>query len=280
MSWLFRYSTSSGPLELCYNHSTLVSPKAMARLTCSIKSVTGMPRGQASAQLKIVRQRQTPSRCPRMARRSSAPWSRLSKMKRCAFTIEAGPTQSGLPHTDGHEPVHAPQRIHFVPSSKRARSAGLCKRSVPGSESYVIRYGLTDLYLSKNGSISTTRSLMTGKPSIGSIVTFSPTSRMSTLQARRLRPLMRMASEPHTPCAQERRYVKEPSIVHLTVLSASSRRSMGSASTRHRYQYGFLSFSGSNRLIRISTFIIFLLNSCGGINPQDWHKLYIAGQDL
>src|SRR5437016_3943848 len=34
---------------------------------------------------------------------------------------------------------------------------------------------------------------------------------------------------------------------------------MGSTSTRHSYQYGFLSRSGSNRLIRICTFIVFLL---------------------
>src|SRR5215472_8525738 len=165
-------------------------------------------------------------------------------MKRCAFTIEAGPTQSGFPQIDGHEPVHAPHRIHFVPSSYLARSAGLCKRSVPGSESYVIRYGLTDLYFSKNGSISTTRSLITGKPNIGSIVTLLPTSRINTLHARRLSPLMRIASEPQTPCAQERRYVSVPSIVHLMVFNASSKRSIGSASTRNSSQYGLLSFSG------------------------------------
>src|SRR6266699_593863 len=242
-------------LSICGSYSPIVSPYTIARFTCSIRSVTGIPRGQASAQLKIVRQRHTPLCCPRIPRRSAPPWSRLSKMKRWALTMEAGPTQSGLPHTDGHEPVQAPQRIHFVPSSYRARSAGLCRRSVPGSESYVIKYGLTDLYLSKNGSISTTRSLMTGKPSIGSIVTLLPTSRISTLQARRLRPLMRMASEPQTPCAQERRYVSVPSIVHLIVFKASSRRSMGSASTRNSSQYGLRSFSGSKRLMRINTCI-------------------------
>src|SRR3989440_1389043 len=43
-------------------YSTLVSLKMMARLTCSIRSVTGIPRGQASEQLTIVRQRHTPSR--------------------------------------------------------------------------------------------------------------------------------------------------------------------------------------------------------------------------
>src|SRR3989441_9603385 len=98
-------------------YSALVSLYTIARFTCSIRSVTGIPRGQASEQLKMVRQRHTPSRLPRSAMRSAAPWSRLSKMKRWALTIEAGPTQSGFPHTDGQEPVQAPQRMHLVPSS-------------------------------------------------------------------------------------------------------------------------------------------------------------------
>src|SRR5260370_35807928 len=46
-------------------------------------------------------------------------------------------------------------------------------------------------------------------------------------------------------------------MVHLTVLRASSRRSMGSISTRNSSQYGLLSLSGSKRLMRISTFIRF-----------------------
>lgn len=37
----------------------------------------------------------------------------------------------------------------------------------------------------------------------------------NTLHARRLTPLMRMASEPQTPWAQERRKVTEPSRYHL-----------------------------------------------------------------
>src|SRR5262249_17437248 len=41
-------------------------PYTMARLTSSMASVTWMPRGQASAQLKIVRQRQTPVRSLRI----------------------------------------------------------------------------------------------------------------------------------------------------------------------------------------------------------------------
>ena len=66
--------------------------------------------------------------------------------------------------------------------------------------------------------MSTTRSFSTGRPRIGSIVmvsdfdeSFGSMSRMSTLQASRLTPLMRIASDPHTPCAQDRRNVSVPS---------------------------------------------------------------------
>ena len=41
-------------------------------------------------------------------------------------------------------------------------------------------------------------------------------SRISTLHASRLTPLMRIASEPHTPCAQDRRKVSVPSRYHFT----------------------------------------------------------------
>ena len=70
--------------------------------------------------------------------------------------------------------------------------------------------------------MSTTRSFSTGRPRIGSIVMvsclfgfFGSMSRIRTLHANRLTPLMRIASEPHTPCAQERRKVSVPSRYHL-----------------------------------------------------------------
>ncbi len=43
------------------------------------------------------------------------------------------------------------------------------------------------------------------------IVSFDPASLTSSVQAKRLRPLIRIASEPHTPCAQLRRKVRVPS---------------------------------------------------------------------
>ena len=80
--------------------------------------VTLMSRGQASVQLKMVRQRQTPSRPFSTASRSAAPWSRLSKMKRCALTSAAGPTKLGSAQKGGQEVVQAAQRMHLVVSSK------------------------------------------------------------------------------------------------------------------------------------------------------------------
>ena len=49
-----------------------------------------MPRGHASVQLKVVRQRHTPSTPLRISRRSAAPSSRLSKMKRGALVVNSG----------------------------------------------------------------------------------------------------------------------------------------------------------------------------------------------
>ncbi len=76
-----------------------------------------IPRGQASVQLKIVRQRQTPSLSARISSRSSPPSSRESKMNRWALTIAAGPTYDGWAQNDGHDDVHAAHRMHLVVSS-------------------------------------------------------------------------------------------------------------------------------------------------------------------
>ncbi len=92
----------------------------------------------------------------------------------------------------------------------------------------------------KNGSMSTTRSLTTGRPLIGSIVIglCGSTSLSRVLQASRLRPLIRIASEPQTPCAHERRKVREPSSSHLTLCIASSTRSVPWTETVNSSQSG------------------------------------------
>src|SRR2546421_5604152 len=111
-----------------------------------------MSRGHASVQLKTVRQRQTPFLVFRTASRSSAASSRLSKMKRCALTIAAGPTNSLFVQNGGHDVVHAAHRMHLVPSSYFARSAGLCSRSAScGAAESLTRYGTTERDFSKNG---------------------------------------------------------------------------------------------------------------------------------
>jgi hypothetical protein len=95
----------------------------MARLTSWMALVTLIPRGHASVQLKVVRHRKTPVRSARMARRSSAPSSRESKMNRCALTIAAGPMYSSSPQKMGQEVVQAAHRMHLVVSSYRSRSS-------------------------------------------------------------------------------------------------------------------------------------------------------------
>jgi hypothetical protein len=58
--------------------------------------------------------------------------------------------------------------------------------------------------------------LLQRQPLSGSTVTVVPRSFISTLQASRLTPLIRIASEPQMPCAQDRRKVSEPSTFHFT----------------------------------------------------------------
>src|ERR1700712_5925507 len=103
-----------------------------------------MPRGQASVQLKVVRQRHTPSFSLRISRRWVAPSSRLSKMNRWALTIAAGPKYCPSVQNTGHEDVHAAHRMHLVVSSKRARSATDWMRSLSfGGVELATRKGCT-----------------------------------------------------------------------------------------------------------------------------------------
>src|ERR687896_1370565 len=84
-----------------------------ACLTSCIAWVTLIPRGQAAVQLKTVRHLNTPSRWERISSRSREPSSRESKMKRCAFTMAAGPTYSSSDQKIGHEVVQAAHRMHL-----------------------------------------------------------------------------------------------------------------------------------------------------------------------
>ena len=123
--------------------------------------------------------------------------------------------------------------MHFVVSSNRSRSAAVWIRSRIGGMSVVWRYGWTLRNFSKNASMSTTRSLTSGRPGSGAtVMTFLPSWSTRILHASRLRPLMSIASEPHTPCAHDRRKVSVPSCSYLTLWRRSRTRSIGSDSTR------------------------------------------------
>ena len=91
-----------------------------------------------------------------------------------------------------------------------------------------MKNGMISRYAWKKGSMSTIRSFSQGRPLIGSTVIGLVMSRSFSrvLHARRLRPLMRIASEPQMPCAQERRNETDPSSSHLILCSASSTRSV------------------------------------------------------
>ena len=93
---------------------------------------------------------------------------------------------------------------------------------------------------------------------------------MSVLQASRLRPLMRIASEPQMPCAHERRNVSEPSCSHLILCRASSTRSVAYISTSKSCQRGSVSTSGSNRRIRKVTVNDWIAASARGRLPRAW----------
>ena len=73
-------------------------------MTSAIALVISMPRGQASVQLKVVRQRHTPSRSLRISSRSSAP---------CVAAVEDEPVRvddRGRAEVRAVGPVHRARR--------------------------------------------------------------------------------------------------------------------------------------------------------------------------
>jgi hypothetical protein len=53
----------------------------------------------------------------RICRRCAPAWSRLSKVKRWAWTMAAGPTYSPLAQKEGQAVVQAAHKMHLVVSS-------------------------------------------------------------------------------------------------------------------------------------------------------------------
>src|SRR5690606_20649737 len=123
--------------------------------------------------------------------------------------------------------------------------------------------------------MSTIRSLRTGSPGSGSTVMRSPRSLTRTLQARRFWPLMSIASEPQMPWAHERRNAREPERSHWIRCRTSRTRSFGSTSSSCSSHRGFLSTSGSKRLMRTVMRMSLLVDPGLGLVPPQGHGLVV-----
>lgn len=115
--------------------------------------------------------------------------------------------------------------------------------------------GLNGFICVKNGSISTNRSRSSGKPLMASTYIGFVGSRsfMSVLHARRFRPLIRMASDPHIPCAQLRLNARDESCDHLIWWRASKTLLVGYIWTVKSCQYAFGPTSGLYLRMRTRT---------------------------
>ena len=123
------------------------APRDLVRVTSMIARVMLMPRGQASTQLKVVRQRQTPSA-------SAMIWSRSS----CGVIAAVDDEPMGVhdrgradvvlvrTRTPGSGRAGAAQDARLV-SSNRSRSSGDWRRSLPSAgTSSLTRNGITERY--------------------------------------------------------------------------------------------------------------------------------------
>ena len=119
-------------------------PVRIAFFTSPIAWVISISLGQATVQLKTVWQRYTPNWSLRIRSLSAPAWSRLSKIKRCAVTIAAGPTYWSFAQKDGQEVVQQAHKMHLVVSSKRSRSSTDCSRSCAGGGSSLTKNGITE----------------------------------------------------------------------------------------------------------------------------------------
>jgi hypothetical protein len=88
--------------------------------------------GHASVQLKTVWHRHRPSSHATSLSRSRLAASRVSAMKRAAFTKAAGPGYDGLVHVMGHDEKQAAQSIQSMATSMASLCFGDCKNSFSG----------------------------------------------------------------------------------------------------------------------------------------------------
>ena len=146
------------------------------------------------------------------------------------------PRKSGSASIELHSETQQPHMMQsdslWIPSAARA---GRATRLLAGSSSCASRYGLTARILRQKGSMSTTRSLITGRLPIGATVMTWPASTygfIDVLQPSTAPPSTRMPHEPQTAMRQLLRYASVPSLLVLDDVERVQHR------RRHRHLDG------------------------------------------
>ena len=171
-------------------------------------------------------------------------------MKRCALTIAAGPKYwPSVQNTGQRRGARGAQdALGGVVEALAVLGATACapcraRRPVVTRNGMDLAVRLEER-LHVDDEVLLERQALDGLDVIGCAMS---RSLIRVLQARRLRPLIRIASEPQMPWAHERRKVSEPSSSHLILCRASSTRSVRVISTSKSSQRGSASTSGSKR---------------------------------
>ncbi len=113
--------------------------------------------------------------------------------------------KSGSTSIELHSETQHPHWMHSASLKIRSSSSCWIRHSLTGGSSSSTRYGLIERNFSQNGSMSTTRSLTTGRFPIGEIIGTSPastTGAIGVLQASTAAPSMRIPHDPHTAIRQ------------------------------------------------------------------------------
>jgi hypothetical protein len=131
--------------------------------------------------------------------------SRTSPTNFAAFASAAGPRNSGSACIELHSETQAPHWMQSASFMIRSSSSCCTRHSFTGGWSSSSSHGFTARNLAQNGSMSTTRSLITGRLPIGEITGTRPSwtsGAIGVLQASAAAPSMRMPQEPHTAMRQ------------------------------------------------------------------------------
>ena len=145
-------------------------------------------------------------------------------MKRYAWIRPAGPTNlSGFHQYEGHWLLQQAHRMHSYAPFSLSRSAGDCRRSFSGGGSAIDQVRLDRVVLLEelrhvDDQVANDRKARQG-PNHHRLLAARCTR---VMQARPLRPLMFIASEPHTPSRHD--------FLNVSVLSCALSRSITSSS--------------------------------------------------